>query len=147
MNTGSVRSSDPTRQPARALAMIDVLDEASAESNERIVARAAELAKRLSGELHVASAYTTVAAPHRIERFLPALRVKARDRRRCAIRQLLRRLHIEDATIHVEEGVPQQVKDTLASRLAAVVVGVEKRAAAVRTTAPAHGTHQTESVV
>jgi hypothetical protein len=54
---------------------------------------------------------------------LPALRVKARDRRRCAIRQLLRGLKIANAFIHVEEGDFRQVIDTLASSLQAVVVG------------------------
>jgi hypothetical protein len=83
------------------------------------------MAERAGGELHVASACSALpskADAYRVERYLPALRVKARDRQRCAIRQLLRRLKINDAFIHVEEGASPQVIDALTASLQAVVV-------------------------
>src|SRR5512143_2711333 len=82
-------------RPARVLAIIDSADPSNSDHDERIVRQAAQLAERTGAELHVASTYSSYPAdahPYRVERYLPALRVKARDRRRCAIRQWLRRL-------------------------------------------------------
>jgi nucleotide-binding universal stress UspA family protein len=111
--------------PVRVLVAIDVPEDSNSDHNERNVRHAALLSKRAGGELHVVSVYSTSARgapPCRVERYLPALRVKVRDRRRCAIRQLLRRLKIADAFIHVEEGDSRQVIGALASSLNAVVV-------------------------
>ncbi len=118
----------PSRQPVRILAAIDdVFEKSNSESNERTVIRAAQLAMRVNGELHVASNYPSLSdgpRTYRVDRYLPALRVKARDRRRCAIRQWLRALHIEAATIRVEEGALDRAIDALASTLnASAVIG------------------------
>ena len=141
MNTGSIPSADRP-EPVRILAALDALDATSADSNERIISDAAQLAKRVDGELHVVSAYPTFAyaRSHQVERYLPALRVKARDRRRCAIRQLLRGLHVEATAIHVEEGALSNAIDAVASRLnAVVVIGTSAAASriAISSTAPA----------
>jgi nucleotide-binding universal stress UspA family protein len=134
MHSGSV---DPSKvyvgnlsaggPPVRILVAIDSRDDSTSEENERILRQAAKLAERAGGELHVASAYPAcrgdAVRSYRVERYLPALRVKARDRRRSAIRQLLRRLKIANAFIHVEEGDSRQVIDALASSLQAIVVG------------------------
>ncbi len=121
MTTGSIHSA-LRPQLVRILA---ALDAPGAEPNERILAQAAQLTKKLGGELHVVGTYAAFgdARAYQVERYLPALRVKARDRRRCAIREILRRFHI-DAAIHVEEGTLANAIDAVASRLnAAVVIG------------------------
>ena len=113
-------------RPARVLAVLDLPDTSNSQRNEPIVEQAALLAQRTGAELHVASAYSTYPADAhtvRVERYLPALRVKARDRRRSAIRQLLRRMKITHAFVHVVEGESPQAIDALASSLNAVVVG------------------------
>jgi nucleotide-binding universal stress UspA family protein len=121
---GSISAAGP---PVRILVAIDSRGDSTSDENERIVRQAAQLAERAGAELHVASVYPVcrgdAARSYRVERYLPALRVKARDRRRCVIRQLLRRLKIANAFIHVEEGDFRQVIDALASSLQAVVVG------------------------
>lgn len=117
-------TSDHAGGPVRILAAIaDPADSVSC----RIIADAARLANRVGGEIHVGSAYSVSSANAqscRVDRYLPALRVKARDRRRCAIRQLLRRLNIEIAGIHVQEGEMHEVIDALALSIrASAVVG------------------------
>jgi hypothetical protein len=115
-------ASGHAEEPIRILAAI--VDPADPVSG-RIVADGARLAQRVGGELHVGSAYS-VSSPDaqscRVERYLPALRVKARDRRRCAIRQLLRRSNVEVAGIHVQEGEMHQVIGALAASLQACAV-------------------------
>ena len=132
MNSASVGSLNvyvgkifPAVRTVRILAVIDAPDASNSGHNEQIVRQAALMAERAGGELHVASAYSALpsnADAYRVERYLPALRVKARDRQRSAIRQLLRRLKIDNALIHVEEGESPQVIDALAASLQAVVV-------------------------
>jgi hypothetical protein len=140
MNSASVRrSSAPTANvlvadgPVRVLAVIDSPDPSNSEHNERVVRLAAQLAERTGAELHVASTYSPYpedVRSYRVERYLPALRVKARDRRRCSIRQLLRRMKTTHAFIHVVERKSQQGIGALASSLNAVVVdGAATRAA------------------
>ena len=131
-------NSDPVpAQPHRILAAIEALDVGSLELNVQILARAAQLARRGNGELHVAFVCASLldeTRVHHVDRYVPALRVKARNRRRCAIRQLLRGLNIDTATIHVEEGPPHQAISDLASKLHASFI---VDAAAVRASAPA----------
>jgi nucleotide-binding universal stress UspA family protein len=131
-----VGSVSPADRPVRILVGIDSPDASDSDHTDQIVRQAALMAARAGGELHIASAYSTnprgASQSYRVERYLPALRVKARDRQRCAIRQLLRRLKIADAFVHVEEGEPQQVLDALASKLQpAVVVRASTRGNAV----------------
>lgn len=95
--------------------------------DEAVVAHAARLAADVDGDLHVAAAYATVDSDARrcqVARYLPALNVKARDRRRGAIGALLRRLRIEPTGIHVEPGRLDAVIDALSSKLHARVVVV-----------------------
>jgi hypothetical protein len=132
MNSASFRSSNvfvdgafALDRQVRILAIVDPPDPSNLEHNEQILRQAARLAQRTGAEFHIASAYSAYpenARSCRVDRYLPALRVKARDRCRCAIRQLLRRLKITQAVIHVVEGEPAQVVDALASSLNAVVV-------------------------
>ena len=73
----------PADRPVRILAAIDSPDASNSDHAERIVRQAALMAERAGGELHVASAYSTctrdASHAYRVERYLPALRVKARD--------------------------------------------------------------------
>ncbi len=113
-----------TGQPYRILAAIDFRETAGSEVNDEIVRRAAQLATLMGGELHVAttlSAFPCEADPCRVGRYLPALRVKARNRRRCAIRQMLRTLQLEAAGIHVGEGPRRDAINALAADLRASV--------------------------
>lgn len=116
-----------TGPPYRILAAIDFRETASSQLNDEIVIRAAQLARLMGAELHVATAHSALpsdADPCRVGRYLPALRVKARNRRRCAIRQMLRTLHLEAAGIHVAEGPSRDAINALAADLRASVTVV-----------------------
>jgi hypothetical protein len=121
--THAMKTTDPR---ARVLAVVEVLDEANDLVNEEVVRHAAQLASDLDGELHVATSYPAVdAVPSRrlVVRYLPALNVKARDRRRCAIAALLRKLRVRADAIHVEAGLPGAI-DALAVKLHARITVV-----------------------
>lgn len=100
------------------LAVIDVSD---ATRSAAIVNHAAKLAKQQGARLHVATAYPTIAAAAaqrcQVVRFLPALDAKSRDRRRCAVGELLRRLHVDADAIHVEAGTAEQIIEKIAANL------------------------------
>ncbi len=99
------------------LAVIDVLD---TPRNEAIVERAAKLAKQIGAQLHVATTYPTIDSSVRrcqVVRFLPALHAKARERRRGALVELLRRLAIQADAIHVEAGTAEQIIEKLSANL------------------------------
>lgn len=105
---------------AGARCVLAVIDVSDAARSEAIVERAAKLAKQQGARLHVATAYPKIdaaARPCQVVRFLPALDAKARDRRRCAVGDLLRRLRVNADVVHVEAGTVDQIAERLSANL------------------------------
>jgi len=120
------------QKPIRVLAALDVMDVAHADLNKTILRSAALTAAILGGELHVATAYPTLAPyvnQYQVAQDFSSIKVQLRDMRRDALTRLLQDLQIEAAATYVEEGRPRDVIRALAADLSVglTVVGTAGR--------------------
>ena len=119
-------------KPIRVLAALDVMDVGHADLNKTILRSAALTAAILDGELHVATAYPTLAPyinQYQVAQDFTTMKVQLRDMRRDALTGLLHELGIDAAATYVEEGRPRDVIRALAADLSVglTVVGTEGR--------------------
>jgi len=119
-------------KPIRVLVALDVMDKAHAELNKRIVEHGALVSAILGGELHVATAYPSVApyvAQYQVAQDHSSIKVQLREERFNALTRLLGDLDVAAAAVHVEEGRPRDVIRALASqlRIGLVVIGTAGR--------------------
>jgi universal stress protein E len=120
------------QKPIRVLAALDVMDVAHADLNRTILRSAALTAAILGGELHVATAYPTLAPyvnQYQVAQDYSSIKVQLHDMRRDALTHLLQDLQIEAAATYVEEGRPRDVIRALAADLSVglTVVGTAGR--------------------
>jgi len=120
------------QKPIRVLAALDVMDKAHTALNDEIIRQAALIAAILGGELHVATAFPSLAPyvnQYQVAQDFTSLTIEMHDSRRDALTRLLQRLGVEAAAIHVEEGRSRQVIPALAALLQAglTIVGTAGR--------------------
>jgi universal stress protein E len=120
------------QKPIRVLAALDVMDVGHADLNKTILRSAALTAAILGGELHVATAYPTLApyvSQYQVAQDFSSIKVQLRDMRRDALTRLLHDLQIDAAATYVEEGRPRDVIRALAADLSVglTVVGTAGR--------------------
>ena len=120
------------QKPTRVLAALDVMDVGHADLNRTILRSAALATSILGGELHVATAYPTLAPyvnQYQVAQDFSSIKVQLHDMRRDALTRLLQDLGIEAAATYVEEGRPRDVIRALAADLSVglTVVGTAGR--------------------
>ncbi len=107
-------------KPTRVLAALDVMDVSHAALNKTILRDAALMAAILGGEVHVATAFPRLApyiSQYQVAEDFSSIKVQLRDMRRDALARAIQECGITAATIHVEEGRPQDVIRALAADL------------------------------
>jgi universal stress protein E len=119
-------------KPIRVLVALDVMDRTHVEVNERLLEHGKLAASILGGELHVATAYPSVApyvTQYQVAQDQSSIKVQLREQRFNALTRLLGDRDVVAAAVHVEEGRPRDVVRALASqlRIGLVVIGTAGR--------------------